>query len=52
MGILCSDVLNDRDPLEAGTGRILEQNQGFVGKRELMLGRNGEGCHMSHIKCN
>lgn len=37
MGTLCSDVLNYRDPLEVGMGGILEQNQGSVGKGELML---------------
>lgn len=30
MGMLCSDGLNDQDPLKVGMGRIPEQNQGSV----------------------
>lgn len=47
-----ADVFNSQDPLEVGTGRTLEQNQGSLEKGEVMLGRYREGCHVAHRKCN
>lgn len=46
MGMLCSDGLNDQDPLAVGMGgipeqwmgRISEQNQGSVRKRAVDVG--------------
>lgn len=41
---LCSDGLNDQDPLKVGMGRMPEQNQGSVRKGAVGVGADNQLC--------
>lgn len=41
---LCSDGLNDQDPLKVGMGRMPEQNQGSARKGAVGVGADNQLC--------